>query len=142
MLTILKTIHHQFYNEERKQDVKEILSNLKRQVLQGCHIVFSGLIPLNTAVKSSDVWRMAESYGCKCYIDLESSVTHLIAAKAGTGKVTKVLNSPNIYLVNPSWFYESVKFWKKADEYLHPVDNLPVHNNTNNIYHERPSKKK
>jgi len=99
------------------------------------------VIPLNTAVKSSDVWRMAESYGCKCYIDLESSVTHLIAAKAGTGKVTKVLNSPNIYLVNPSWFYESVKFWKKADEYLYPVDNLPVHNNTNNIYHERPSKK-
>ncbi len=79
-------------------------------------------------------------------------VTHLVAAKAGTGKVNKVLNSPNVYLVNPAWyalqslsnccvrFYDSVKWWKKANEYLYPVDNLPVQG-TNGNHYERPAKK-
>jgi len=121
--------------------LKEILSNLKSKVLKGCHIVFSGLIPLNTPVTSSEVWRSAQAYGAKCFTDLKPSVTHLVAAKAGTGKVNQVLNS-NIYLVNPSWLYDSWKLWVKADEHQYSVDGLPVHsNNRNNGHFERAPKK-
>jgi hypothetical protein len=46
---------------------------------------------------------MSEAYGAKCQIDLTPSSTHLIAAKPGTGKVTKALSIPNLMLVNPLW---------------------------------------
>lgn len=139
ILKTLKAIHHQFYSQDSGQDVKEILRNIKNKILDGCHIVFSGLIPLNTKPMSSDLWRLAESHGAKCYTDLKPTVTHLVAAKAGTDKVNKVLANPNIFLVNPSWFYDSLKFWKKADEEFYSVDCLPV--KSSNTKYERPTKK-
>jgi len=141
ILKTLRTIHAQFYSQESgPQDVKEILRNIKNKILDECHIVFSGLIPLNTKPASSDLWRLAESHGAKCYTDLKPCVTHLVAAKAGTDKVNKVLVNPRIFLVNPGWFFDSLKFfWKRADEEFYSVDDLPV--KSSNTKYERPAKK-
>lgn len=137
---ILKKVHT-FYYEQKLCDVKKILDNLRKKVLIGCEIVFSGLIPLNSAPENSEIWRLAEYYGAKCYKDFVPTITHLIAAKAGTGKVNKAIFKSGIMLVNPGWLYDSIQSWTKVDEHLYSVDGLPITNNTNEANYSHQSKK-
>lgn len=46
-LNVLKNIHSRFYNENLNADVRYILPQLKSDVLNGCNLVFSGVIPIN-----------------------------------------------------------------------------------------------
>lgn len=67
---------------------QDILQRMKREVLKGCHIVFSGLIPVNQEPEtyvlpshsSATIWTMAEDFGAKCHRDLVKNVTHMVAA--------------------------------------------------------------
>ncbi|KAI8370139.1 HAD-like domain-containing protein [Choanephora cucurbitarum] len=120
---ILINIHTQYYQHyEQTNNTATILSQLKSAILKDCHIVFSGVIPLQTKPQDSSIWRMATSFGARCFEDLTGKATHLIAASPGTNKFNTAIRYQHIKIVYPTWLTNSIWHWKKEDEtkYLVP----------------------
>lgn len=95
---MLVEVHDQFYqgldayNKEqngagsssaavKKPDVKDLIPEMRKKVLDGVRAVFSGLIPQQQPLPTSMYWQLAESFGAVCLPDLTGNVTHVIAAK-------------------------------------------------------------
>ncbi|CAD6913183.1 unnamed protein product [Tilletia controversa] len=102
----------------RMPDAANIIAEMKAQVLKGCHIVFSGVVPLGQNLELSEPWRTATEFGARCHRDLTSSVTHLVAARGGTAKVYQAQRQklPRIWIVKPRWLTESCERWTKGVE--------------------------
>ncbi|KAG0299336.1 Carboxy-terminal domain (CTD) phosphatase, partial [Linnemannia gamsii] len=124
-LQILETIHEKFYddrevfkitNPKKQPDVKEIIRDMKKNVLKGVNIVFSSVIPLGQPVHRADIWRQAESFGAVCSTELSSRVTHVVAAKVGTQKVSEARRRKHIKIVRPEWLYHSIGKWQRQNE--------------------------
>ncbi|KAF9913635.1 Carboxy-terminal domain (CTD) phosphatase [Lobosporangium transversale] len=122
---ILMDIHEQFFDvmenhnagyTKEAPDVKKIITNMKRRVLQGVHLVFSSVIPLGQDPQRADIWRHAQHFGAACSHDIRSSVTHVVAAKPGTAKVNKARQNKKIHIVRPEWLYDSIAKFQKQDE--------------------------
>ncbi|KAG0311893.1 Carboxy-terminal domain (CTD) phosphatase [Dissophora globulifera] len=125
ILEILETIHERFYDareqfiqkeSKRPADVKAIIHDTKRSVLKGVNILFSSVIPLGQAPERTDIWRQAHSFGAECSHDLNSRVTHVVAAKPGTAKVMRARQRKHIKIVRPEWLFHSVRKWQRQDE--------------------------
>lgn len=59
MLSVLKTTHQAFYSHIDRgvvADVKTIMPSLKREVLSGCTIVLSGVIPTDLDPHQNELW--------------------------------------------------------------------------------------
>ncbi|WFD27411.1 protein-serine/threonine phosphatase [Malassezia nana] len=135
---ILLEVHEQWYDAyhnmkdkgKARPDVKDVIKRMKAQVLKGCEIVFSGLIPINQApetyVRNIDtraaIWRMSEEFGAKCHRDLVKSVTHIVSANPHTLKAEEAYRRGNIHVVWPSWLNDSICGWVRQGEaaYLIP----------------------
>lgn len=138
---ILDSIHRQWYSEwdegaesraqgkgKEKQgtlvkpEVKNIIAQLKREVLKTCDVVFSSLIPLGGGLQESDYFWLALEYGASCSEELRPETTHVIAAKPGTAKVNSAQRKPGVVVVWPNWLHDSVARWAKQPEgpYLLP----------------------
>ncbi|KAF9127715.1 Carboxy-terminal domain (CTD) phosphatase [Mortierella sp. 14UC] len=147
ILQILETIHERFYDDRenymakstrRQPDVKDIIKDMKKNVLKGVNVVFSSVIPLGQPPHKADIWRQAESFGASCWTDLSSRVTHVVAAKAGTAKVGEARRRKNVKIVRPEWLYHSIGKWQRQNEadYLlpelanksPPISTTPPHN--------------
>lgn len=132
---ILIRIHKEYYDQydrklKYKSDEEEILiPNLKiiipqvrRRVLHGVNIVFSGVIATNIPPKMNRFYRLSESLGAIITNDVimngSPKTTHLIAAKWGTIKVNKCLKHGHIKLVTPDWLIACAERWEKVDENL------------------------
>ncbi|KAI9321216.1 hypothetical protein BX666DRAFT_1899793 [Dichotomocladium elegans] len=100
----------------KKPDVKDLIPGMKKQVLKGVYVVFSGLIPQQQALSASAYWQQAEAFGAVCLPDLTGKVTHVIAAKAGTEKVKRAQMSDRIHIVTAGWLLDSVARWERQDE--------------------------
>ncbi|KAF9155976.1 Carboxy-terminal domain (CTD) phosphatase [Actinomortierella ambigua] len=132
LLEILGNVHERFYDayetaKERgsgKADVKDIIGDMRRTVLQNCHIVFSSVIPLGQEQHRAEIWRQATSFGARCSTDLHNGVTHLVAAKAGTAKVGKARKMKGVKIVKPEWLYRSISKWEKQDEAAYALPEL------------------
>ncbi|KAI8800956.1 hypothetical protein BJ742DRAFT_779771 [Cladochytrium replicatum] len=133
ILGVLNEVHERFYRtldaaggakDGRRvpgADCQGIVPELKRSVLRGCVLAFSGVIPLNTPDHTRhELWRLAEEFGAQCKTELDSQVTHLLAAKDGTGKVNKARNMRGVYIVSPKWLIQSAEKWER----LHEADYL------------------
>lgn len=115
-------------------DVKDVMSSLKQEVLGDVSAVFSGVVPLDTPVKESDLVVWAMTFGLTVRENLRKSTTHLVAAKTGTAKVKLALRQGRgkIKVVNTQWLMDSILRWKKQDEtnymlhseddYIEPLD--------------------
>ncbi|KAF9908913.1 Carboxy-terminal domain (CTD) phosphatase [Linnemannia zychae] len=147
ILQILETIHERFYDDRenymakstrRQPDVKDIIKDMKRNVLKGVNIVFSSVIPLGQPPHKADIWRQAESFGANCWTDLSPRVTHVVAAKAGTAKVGEARRRKNVKIVRPEWLYHSIGKWQRQNEADYvlpelankspPISTTPPHN--------------
>jgi RNA polymerase II subunit A C-terminal domain phosphatase len=93
-----------------------IIAEIKRAVLEGCKIVFTGVIPLGERQQEADIWKIAEEFGAKCLLSVSSAVTHLIAAKPGTEKVRQAYKLGHVHVVYPGWLYNSVATWNREQE--------------------------
>ncbi|KAF9924407.1 Carboxy-terminal domain (CTD) phosphatase [Linnemannia zychae] len=123
ILQILETIHERFYDDrenfknlKREPDVRDIIKDMKRNVLKGVTLVFSSVIPLGQPPHRADIWRQAESFGAVCVNELSSRVTHVVAAKAGTAKVGEARRRKGIKIVRPEWLYHSIGKWQRQNE--------------------------
>lgn len=130
MLRVLKVCHTKFYNspDPSKADIKEIIRETRLEVLSGCTIIFSGIIPVNVKPCDDPTWKLAEGFGATCLNDFEDGkeATHLIAKTPGTNKVNRAKKTPSLFLVNLEWLFESTRTWTLMNEFDFPLDNLPV----------------
>lgn len=114
-------------------DTKVIVTELRRDVLRGANVVFTGVIPTSAKQENSQPWRIACSLGAKvgngivtpkdtkCNSDV---TTHVIAGRLGTEKSYRAVKSRGIKLVNPGWLFCCHERWEWVDERLFPVEGL------------------
>ncbi|KIM70352.1 hypothetical protein SCLCIDRAFT_101744 [Scleroderma citrinum Foug A] len=135
---LLGEVHREFYasydsdrTEERERhhtgiskpyDVTQIIPQMRRRTLQGVHILFSSVIPLDTRPETTEIWKVAHLFGGQCYTELSGHITHLVAAKNGTAKVDAARKRGGIKIVWLSWFTNSVAFWQRQEETPYLLD--------------------
>ncbi|KAI6031553.1 hypothetical protein BKA83DRAFT_26767 [Pisolithus microcarpus] len=103
-------------------DVTQIIPRMRERTLEGVHILFSSVIPLDTQPDTSEVWKVACMFGAKCYQELSARVTHVVAAKHGTAKVDAARKRGGVKIVWLSWFTDSVALWQRQDETPYLLD--------------------
>ncbi|KAK6151599.1 hypothetical protein DH2020_014234 [Rehmannia glutinosa] len=102
------------------RDVRQVLKNVRKEVLKDCTVVFSRVFPTNFPAKHHALWKMAEELGAKCSIELNPSVTHVVSTDAGTYKSRWAVQEKR-YLVHPRWIEAANYMWRKQ-----PEENFPV----------------
>ncbi|KAI0360995.1 hypothetical protein OH77DRAFT_384561 [Trametes cingulata] len=111
-----KRKHGKRTETQREYDVRTIIPRIRMQTLEGCHILFSSVIPLDTRPEATEIWKTAHAFGAKCYTELSPRVTHVVAAKRGTQKVDAARRRGGIKVVWLAWFTDSVALWQRQDE--------------------------
>ncbi|KAL4069798.1 hypothetical protein V8B97DRAFT_634789 [Scleroderma yunnanense] len=138
---LLADVHRQFYasydsdrTEDQRRyhtttslgskpyDVKQIIPQMRRRTLQGVHILFSSVIPLDTRPETTEIWKVAHMFGGQCYTELSSHITHVVAAKHGTAKVDAARKRGGVKIVWLSWFTDSVALWQRQEETPYLLD--------------------
>ena len=144
---ILRRIHKSFYevvawNKQAEEngndpatrvapDLRNIVPELRRDVLKGTKIVFTGVIPTNVRPEDSQAWKIAKQFGASVSKDLltpkntpdrSQRTTHVVAARPGTEKACQALRLPSVRLVNPNWLWTCAERWEWVDERLFPVE--------------------
>ncbi|KAI0931282.1 hypothetical protein AcW1_001269 [Taiwanofungus camphoratus] len=142
---ILEEVHKRFYDEydarppdkkgtthrtskrseSVRYDVRVIIPRMRVATLEGVHILFSSVIPLDTRPEATDIWKTAHAFGAKCYTELSSRITHVVAAKRGTVKVDAARRQGGINIVWLSWFTDSIALWRRQDEAPYLMDPEP-----------------
>lgn len=59
---------------------KNIISEIKSKVFEGCVFVFSGVFPLHKDPSEHDIWKQSFALGARIENELSVRTTHLIAA--------------------------------------------------------------
>ncbi|KAF2739362.1 hypothetical protein EJ04DRAFT_308993 [Polyplosphaeria fusca] len=111
--------------EDYVPDVKILMPRMKQQVLEGCVVVFSGIIPLGMDVQASDFALWVKSFGADVSLNVTRSTTHVIAnPDRKTTKVKQAARYPRIKIVNAEWMIQCCTVWQHVDEtpYLIEVD--------------------
>ncbi|KAI9656714.1 MAG: RNA polymerase II [Trizodia sp. TS-e1964] len=105
-------------------DIKQIMPHRKKQVLRGVVIVFSGVVPMETNIMTSDIAQWTMSFGAEIRVKISGDTTHLVSAKNRTAKVRRAASRPFIKIVNTQWLFDSIIQWQRKDEtpYLIHVD--------------------
>ncbi len=129
---ILSKIHTAFYEmyDQMKTtangefpNVKKIIPYIRKKVLKGTNIVFSGVFPTNSPPEKSKAYTTAQALGANVQTQVEGSsselpTTHLVAAKLGTVKVNAALKEPGVHIVTPGWLWSCSNRWERVEERL------------------------
>lgn len=104
-------------------DIKDIMPYIKRRVLGGVVLVFSGVLPLGTDTQNADISLWAKGFGAVIAHKINLKTTHLVAGRNRTAKVREATRYPNVKIVTTQWLLDSLTHWKRLDEepYLLPV---------------------
>jgi RNA polymerase II subunit A-like phosphatase len=119
---ILKTVHKAFYDLYDEMngvvpDLKSVIPYVRRKVLSGTSLVFSGLVPTHTPLEKSRAYLVARSMGAQVTQDLTPETTHLVAVRPGTAKVNSARRiARNVIIVTPDWLWCCGERWEKVDE--------------------------
>ena len=119
---ILIKIHKTFYKAydsmtiPKSVDLKNVIPSLKRKVLRGINIVFTGLIPNHEPLKLSHAFKIATSLGANVQDTIVKDTTHLVANRRGTVKYTKARKNPKIEIVSPEWLWSCAERWDHVSE--------------------------
>lgn len=141
ILTRIHTVYYKFYDEMQQStesgtekaeipDLKNIVPYVRRKVLKGAYIVFSGVCPLDTDPTKSRIYRVAESLGAVVQPSIvvpgagddSTATTHVIAARLGTQKLKMAARCKSIRIVNPDWLWMCADRWEWVDEKLCPLN--------------------
>ena len=119
---ILKTVHKAFYDlydelNGEVPDLKSVIPYVRRKLLAGTSLVFSGLVPTHTPLEKSRAYLVARSMGAQVTQDLTPETTHLVAVRPGTAKVNAARRAArNTFIVTPDWLWCCAERWEKVDE--------------------------
>ena len=165
VLTVLESVHEEYYSaSEADRNVEHIIPRMKEQVLPGCNIVFSGVIPLDqdttryeisirhtadpiadVPVCRAEIWRLALQFGATCANVLQTRTTHVVAAKNGTSKVNQARRRKGVHIVSPSWLDDSIAAWHRQPEEdyalaAEPIDSQETDALTPTSFQDSPSR--
>uniref|UniRef100_A0A803L210 RNA polymerase II C-terminal domain phosphatase-like n=1 Tax=Chenopodium quinoa TaxID=63459 RepID=A0A803L210_CHEQI len=120
VLGVLKSIHEKFFDPENgddfaARDVRQVLKQIRKEVLKDCKIVFSRVFSTKYQAANHHLWKMAEQLGAKCSIEVDSSVTHVVSTDAGTDKSRWALQHGK-FLVHPRWLEAANYMWNRKSE--------------------------
>ena len=90
------------------------MPKLKERVLEGIHIVFSGIHPLGADVNATEPVLWSRSFGATIQEKIDRHTTHVIAARIGTAKVKQAVRR-RIPVVELAWLYDSMIRWQQLD---------------------------
>jgi len=114
-------------------DLKAIVTELRRDVLRGANVVFTGVIPTSAKPEDSHPWRVACALGARVSNTIVTPkdtnnhsdvTTHVIAGRLGTEKSYRAVKTRGIKLVNPGWLFCCYERWEWVDERLFPLEGL------------------
>ncbi|XP_066370381.1 RNA polymerase II C-terminal domain phosphatase-like 4 [Miscanthus floridulus] len=125
VLDVLKRIHASFFDmavetDLSSRDVRQVIKAVRKEILQGCKIVFSRVFPNNTRPQEQMFWKMAEYLGAVCSTDVDSSVTHVVTLDLGTEKARWGVDNKK-FLVHPRWIEAANFRWHRQPEEDFPV---------------------
>jgi len=103
-------------------DARVAAALVRRRVLSGCVVVFSGVIPIGDKPENSRYWMMAETFGARCEYSISNSTTHLVAVRDGTAKVATACAQGRVAVVQLSWLVQSCARYERVDEALCPLN--------------------
>eukprot|EP01039_Chlorochromonas_danica_P003517 gene3517-3853_t len=113
-LSLLRDIHKRYFSSVSpvaNPSVGTILREMRSEVLRGCVLTFSGIIPTNdVAPQHHFLFRLATSLGASVSLSLTAQTTHLVTLSIQTQKAQSVLRSNHkgpggqrVFLVHPDW---------------------------------------
>ncbi|CAN6252956.1 unnamed protein product [Urochloa humidicola] len=123
MLGVLKRVHQGFFDsvlDGHCSDVREVIGAVRREVLRGCTVAFSRVIPLEGVAGEHPMWKMAEQMGAVCAASADDTVTHVVALDPGTEKARWARDNRK-FLVNPKWIRAASFRWCRPNEQDFPV---------------------
>ncbi|XP_033754452.1 RNA polymerase II subunit A C-terminal domain phosphatase-like [Pecten maximus] len=161
---ILTRIHKAFYDlydqlqnktvkdKSEYPDLKNIIPYVKRKVLKGCNIVFSGVFPTNISPEKSRAYIVAKSLGANIQTNFiprvgnnTDATTHVVAALLGTMKVRTAQKARGVHIVTPNWLWSCGERYEKVDERLFELTAIgPSSRNSPEVFNQntRNSKRK
>ena len=146
---VLERIHSTFYSQFSETlgrrdlsavtdlptpDLKSIIPELRRSLLRGARLLFTGVIPTNIPPQRSPIWNTARAFGAVVHDklvpglastrprDAMRATTHVVAGKSGTAKLKEARRVPGVKIVSPRWLWSCAEQWKWLDEQLFPVE--------------------
>lgn len=66
------------------EDVKLVIAYMRSQVLRGCSIVLSGIVPIGMDVRNTEAFHLCIQFGATVTESVTDTTTHVIAARWGT----------------------------------------------------------
>ncbi|GJM93939.1 hypothetical protein PR202_ga10537 [Eleusine coracana subsp. coracana] len=125
ILDVLKRIHTIFFDSDvgtdlSSRDVRPVIKAVRKEVLQGCKLVFTRVFPQKARPQDQFIWKMAEQLGAVCCADVDSTVTHVVALDPGTDKAHWAAANKK-FLVHPQWIEAANFRWKRQPEEDFPV---------------------
>jgi BRCT domain type II-containing protein len=130
---LMRRVHSRFYKERDSKSKKSkvantsrILPSLRRKILQGVKILFSGIFPTTVKPRGHHLWIDAEEFGATCTTEFTSDVTHVVAGIEGTDKCVEASKRDGVFLVHRDWLEASMWEYKRANEYDFPIGKYAV----------------
>ncbi|XP_059635564.1 RNA polymerase II C-terminal domain phosphatase-like 4 isoform X2 [Cornus florida] len=128
VLKVLKRVHSMFFDPElgdnlENRDVRQVLKTVRKEVLDGCKVVFSRVFPTKFQAENHHLWKMAEQLGATCTTEIDPSVTHVVSTDKGTEKSRWAVQEKK-FLVHPGWIEASNYLWKRQPEENFPVNQI------------------
>ncbi|XP_059667635.1 RNA polymerase II C-terminal domain phosphatase-like 4 isoform X2 [Cornus florida] len=128
VLKVLKRVHSMFFDPElgdnlENRDVRQVLKTVRKEVLDGCKVVFSRVFPTKFQAENHPLWKMAEQLGALCTTELDPSVTHVVSTDTGTEKSRWAVQEKK-FLVHPRWIEASNYLWQRQPEENFPVKHM------------------
>merc|ERR1712142_499618 len=100
-------------------DLKHVMPYVRKKILKGVNVLFSGVIPRNVIPERHKILRAALALGAKVHKHLVTSgddkTTHVVAARLGTEKVLHAQRK-GIHVVIPHWLWSCSERWERVDE--------------------------
>jgi RNA polymerase II subunit A C-terminal domain phosphatase len=133
---VLEMCHSRFFSriptEKKKQsalpalplqipaDVKTIVADIRAEILKGCVLTFTGVIPLTTAPEESSIWELATRHGALCRREFVlGETTHVIASAergVSTEKTKAAVDTGTAFVVDVSWLDDSTMQFERRPE--------------------------
>lgn len=107
-------------------NVKDILAFMRRDVLRGCVITFTGVIPTGVNPRIIPEWNLARRLGATCEMNfVNGSTTHVITAQhrgTGTQKFREAIDEGTAFIVTTKWLEDTAFNFERQSEFSYRVD--------------------
>lgn len=106
-VSVFKKLHQQYFDsatDGKKISIGRMLKELRLQILAGCVICFSGVIPVtDPRPEQHPLWRTARRLGAEVESVVTEKTTHLLAVGLGASKTRECLKRTDVFVLHCDW---------------------------------------